>query len=108
MFHVKPVLYFLIIVLGLVQIGLAFALTTSVDREINSQQVRRLNVQGPQDSMRSGDITPETARRLTLIAAGIGATGGCCMMVGTVLIAAHLLQNHAARSRLGTDVRQNP
>jgi hypothetical protein len=108
MSHVKPVLYFLTIVLGLVQIGLAFALTTSVDREINSRQVRPLNVQGPQESMHTGDITPDTARRLTIVAAGIGTTGGCCMMIGTVLIAAHMLQVHSAKSRLGTDVKPDP
>lgn len=105
MFHVKPVLYFLMIVLGLAQIGLGLATSRVVDAAINTRQARPLNTQGPQEQMHTPEITPEAARRLAMIGAATAGTGGCCMMIGTVLIATHLLQKHSARSRLGTDVK---
>ena len=98
----KPALYGLVILLGLVQLGLAFGMMRAVDEAIGSGAVRRDGFIGPMPPP-VARLDEGAARRLTMLGAGTAVCGAGCVMIGALLSGMYLLQNVARRSRLGTD-----
>ncbi|MDX2114743.1 MAG: hypothetical protein SFZ24_03865 [Planctomycetota bacterium] len=105
----KPVIYVLLIVVGLGQIGLSLTMMRFVDRAMSQASVKPEEEIG-RGTARGAALAPpaigaEEATRMMVVGAAVAVLGAATSMAGTLLTAVHLLERRGTRSRLGTDIR---
>lgn len=99
----KTVLPIIVIMLGFVHIAVAVALVRSVDQGLPTAAESAAPLVGPPNIADRSTLDVAQATRFTMLGVIVAVLGAGNVMIGTQLLALRMIEQHARKSRLGTD-----